>query len=309
MEIRAAATKSLTLLQKSAAEYTAHRECFSCHHQSLSVLAMTTAKASGFDVDEKELQRQVKVAIDHLAKNRENYEKGKGQGGQTDTAGHALLALHAGGWKADATTAAVIEYLLLRDKDRDFWQATAQRPPSQASALTTTYLALAALKNYGPEAKQKEIEARFEKARHWLRTAKLSDTEDHVSHLRVLKLTGAQDSRLVAASGDLLKRQRLDGGWAQLDSLESDAYATGTVLVALHQAGGLATKDAAYQRGVAFLLRTQKDDGSWHVRSRSRPFQTYFESGFPHGKDQWISYASTGWVLMALALSLETAAK
>jgi hypothetical protein len=44
-------------------------------------------------------------------------------------------------------------------------------------------------------------------------------------------------------------------------------------------------------------------DGSWLVRSRSRPFQTYFETGFPHGKDQWISSAATGWATAALALA------
>ena len=57
-----------------------------------------------------------------------------------------------------------------------------------------------------------------------------------------------------------------------------------------------------YQRGVGFLLKTQLDDGSWHVRSRSKPFQLYFESGFPHGKDQFISVAASGWATTALAL-------
>jgi N-acyl-D-amino-acid deacylase len=39
---------------------------------------------------------------------------------------------------------------------------------------------------------------------------------------------------------------------------------------------------------VKFLVKAQFADGSWHVRSRSNPFQTYIESGFPHGKDQFI---------------------
>ncbi len=303
--IRTAATKGLTLLRKSAAEYTVQRKCFSCHHQALPVLAMTTAKARGFDVDEKELQRQLKHTADFLAKNREEYEMGKGQGGQADTAGYALLTLKAGGWKADATTSAVIEYLLLRDKSRDFWQPTSQRPPSEASPLTTTYLALAALKNFGPESKRQDIDARFEKARKWLHAVKLKDTEDRVFHLRALKLVGAEDKHLLAASEELVKKQRADGGWAQLDKLDSDAYATGSVLVALRQAGGIGVKDQAYQRGVEFLLKTQKEDGSWLIRTRSKPFQTYFESGFPHGKDQWISSAGTSWATMALALASE----
>ena len=63
-------------------------------------------------------------------------------------------------------------------------------------------------------------------------------------------------------------------------------------------------RPVAQSRGVAFLLKSQKVDGSWLVRSRSRPFQTYFESGFPHGKDQFISLAASGWATTALALSL-----
>jgi hypothetical protein len=85
--------------------------------------------------------------------------------------------------------------------------------------------------------------------------------------------------------------------------MDSDAYATGTVLVALHQAGGLPTTDPAYQRGVAFLLKAQREDGSWLVRSRSKPFQRYFESGFPHGKDQFISITASAWATTALALT------
>jgi len=53
---------------------------------------------------------------------------------------------------------------------------------------------------------------------------------------------------------------------------------------------------------VRYLLTTQLDDGSWHVRSRAPKFQPYFESGFPHGQDQWISSAATAWASMALSL-------
>ena len=122
--------------------------------------------------------------------------------------------------------------------------------------------------------------------------------------LRALRESGAPQERVRGATQELLQAQRPDGGWAQLPDMESDAYATGSALVALHQAGGLAVDDRAYRRGLGYLLSTQRDDGSWHVVSRSKPFQTYFESGYPHGKDQFISIAAGGWATTALALAL-----
>ena len=39
--------------------------------------------------------------------------------------------------------------------------------------------------------------------------------------------------------------------------------------------------------------------------SRAFEFQPYFESGFPHGHDQWLSMAATAWSAMALMPAVE----
>ncbi len=85
--------------------------------------------------------------------------------------------------------------------------------------------------------------------------------------------------------------------------MTSDAYATGSVLVALLRSG-VASDSKHVARGIRHLLSTQKDDGSWHVVTRARPFQKYFESGFPHGKDQFISISGTSWATLAILLTL-----
>jgi N-acyl-D-amino-acid deacylase len=64
--------------------------------------------------------------------------------------------------------------------------------------------------------------------------------------------------------------------------------------------------DPAYQRGVAYLLATQAENGSWRVASRAAKFQAYFNSGFPYAGDQWISAWATGWAAMALAQTVPT---
>src|SRR6266852_484150 len=49
-QIRAAATKGLTRLQKTATKYTEKRQCFSCHHQAMPMFAFAAAKTRGFDI-------------------------------------------------------------------------------------------------------------------------------------------------------------------------------------------------------------------------------------------------------------------
>jgi hypothetical protein len=306
-QVRAAVAKSIPLLEKSSAEYTAHRECFSCHHQALPVLALSIAGPQGYQVSVEALQKQLHFSADSLAKNRNKYRQGRGQGGQATTAGYALLALELGGWKADATTSAVAEYFLLWDKDSDHWQVTSRRPPSEASSFATTYLALRGLRAFASTEQQERVNSRTDRVRRWLLATPAKDTEDRVFRLGALRAAGAADKDIRGAVQDLVQTQRADGGWSQIGELESDAYATGSVLVMLHQAGGIAVSDPAYQRGLRFLIAAQQSDGSWWVHSRSRPFQTYFESGFPHGKDQFISIAASGWATAALALACPAA--
>ncbi|HTK74595.1 MAG TPA: prenyltransferase/squalene oxidase repeat-containing protein, partial [Gemmataceae bacterium] len=290
-------------LWKGAEGHVDHRSCFGCHNQATPILAITAAGERGVSSRDKPLTDQLEFVAAFLERDRENYRQGKGQGGQVDTAGYALLTLEVGGWKPDATTEAVVEYLLQRDADRGYWRTTSNRPPSEWSQFTPTYLAIRALHRWSTREQKDRAAKRIDAARRWLVETPAKDTEDRVFRLLGLHAAGAgEDAR--SAAEELAKTQREDGGWGQTDDMASDAYATGTALFALHRAGGLAVDGPAYQRGVAFLVRTQLEDGSWLVLSRSRPFQTYFESGFPHGKDQFISMAATGWATAALSLAL-----
>ena len=130
------------------------------------------------------------------------------------------------------------------------------------------------------------------------------DTQDQAFTLLGLQWSGAPDSSLTKVRAALLAGQREDGGWAQKSGMSSDAYATGQALYALRNACKILASDAAYQRGVQFLLRTQLEDGTWFVRSRGLAFQPYTDAGFPHGKNQFISAAATSWAVIALSAAL-----
>jgi len=300
-QIHAAITRSLTLLERGAKTSRAARsECFTCHNQGLPIMALTTARRKGFLIDEAELKAELQFTADFLAKNREGYQQGRGQAGKTFMAGYALWALQYGDWKPDETTAAVAEFFLQFQSDQSHWSAHTNRPPSEASDFTANFLGLVSLQSFSTPDQQERVTTRTAQVREWLRITKPVDTEDRVFRLWGLRLAAADEAEIQAAATELRASQHADGGWSQTEMLESDAYATGTALVALHRAGNLPTDADSYRRGVDWLLQAQRDDGSWHVVSRSEPFQDYYESGYPHGDDQFISITAGGWATLAL---------
>jgi hypothetical protein len=90
----------------------------------------------------------------------------------------------------------------------------------------------------------------------------------------------------------LLGRQNGDGGWSQIDSRPSDALATGQALYALLSAG-VPPDSPSVRYAIRFLLRTQRKDGSWFVKTRN-----------PNSHDVIISYYGTGWATLGLLQSL-----
>lgn len=303
-ELRAAIEKGIPLIETGSAGSAEQRTCFTCHNQAVPVLALAAARQRGFAVDADNLARQIQHTAQHLENGREKYLAGKGQGGQVVTAGYALWTLAAGGAEASENTAAVTGYLLTHQNKASHWSQGSQRPPSSGSDFTNTYLALRGLAEFGTDEQKPLIAARLKQVQPWLIETTPQDTEDRTFRLRALTHVEVDKATFQAAIDQLLETQREDGGWAQKGDMDSDAYATGTVLVALLQAGKLPSDHAAVRRGVRYLLDSQLADGSWHVVTRAKGFQTYFETGFPHGKDQFISTAASAWSLLALVLVL-----
>jgi N-acyl-D-amino-acid deacylase len=182
------------------------------------------------------------------------------------------------------------------------------RAPMQAGDITTTALAAHALKEYAAPQDRLVTDRRLAAAKAWLVASTPRTTDDKVYRLLGLRWLAAADEHRVGAASQLLADQRPDGGWAQQDNMPTDPYATGLALVAMNEAGGLSVTDRSYQRGVAYLLQRQWPDGSWFVKTRSIPTNPYFESGFPYGKSQFISYAGSCWATMALLLTMPKAA-
>ena len=157
-----------------------------------------------------------------------------------------------------------------------------------------------ALQLYAPPTKKPEYAKQVEKAVSWLRRYRAESTEERAMQLLGLHWAGASRAELSKLAKGLVTAQRPDGGWAQLPTLESDAYATGETLFALQTSRSLEPSDVVVERGIKFLLANQCDDGSWFVQTRAFPVQKAMEGIFSHGNDQWISSVATTWASMAL---------
>ena len=303
---RSVVTKSLPMLQSLGVKFIEQTGCVSCHNNSLPAMAVSLARERGFKIDEQAVQAENAKIAELWGAKREQFLQGSGAPGGNDTASYILIGLAANGQNANATTDAVVHYLAGQQTQAGNWEIQIRsRPPLEASHFNATALSLRALQLYAPKGRSESVKQQIAEARQWLIKATPQSNEDRAFHLFGLHWSGAGKATKQKAVTQLLAQQRSDGGWAQLPTMASDAFATGQSLVALHRAGGLPTTDPAYQRGVQYLLKTWKPDGTWYVQSRSFPFQKQFESGFPYGKDQWISAAATSWAVMALALTID----
>jgi hypothetical protein len=310
MPVRTAAAKSLVLLQGAGAAWLERAACASCHHQGLLLPVAAVARRQGFALNETQAHAQevrLRSMLTSMAPGfRAAFDDqdaavrfGLGFFGQAASGNAWLLAALAArpgrGGPLDETLAVMIGRTQLSNGR---WRVGAPRLPIQDSDIQTTALAIRVLLTFAPS--HHDTASRVEQARAWLLASEASTTLDRAYRLFGLTWAGADRVDVREAMKELLKAQEDDGGWAQVPGLNADAYATGLALVALHEAGEMSAFHHAYQRGVAYLMRTQEDDGSWLVHKRAASFNPYFESGFPHGMFQFSSFAGTAWATMGL---------
>lgn len=298
--LRGSVQKALALLQGSAPQFVKVSGCISCHHQNLPAMAMGLARERGIAFDESLADRQVKTILAMWKPLPKDMVRGTANVPNPPiVVSYSLVGLAASKYPADETTEAMVRLISQFQGPDGGWRSFMRRPPSEASDFTATALSLRSLQLYGGD------QERIARAATWLSNQEPRTLEDQAMQILGLSWAKAGQAAVRERVRALLAEQRPEGGWGQTAALEADAYATGQALVALRTAGALQPSDQAYQRAVDFLLRTQLADGSWLVRSRSFPIQPYRESGFPHGKNQWISAAGTSWAAMALSLAAE----
>ena len=333
---RHAVKRAMPLILKSAVSYVQQKDCFTCHHQALPVMAAASSKQLGMSIEAEWFETQRKFTADFFLGRKKELAKGQGVPGGAFTAGYALaqfISTTQTAIPADENqverlpgTDELLDYLLtIYQADRP-WKINTIRPPLESSDFTATGLAIAAIGTYEPV----ELIKRTRAIRQWFVNTKAVSTEDRAFQLlgwywlintqyayqaKRLQLTDPKPANLQVENPDtdadasvlqemlstLRNQQREDGGWGQTEEMTSDAYATGLVLTAVLTVNPELFEQKWVTEGVQYLLKNQLKDGSWLVLTRSKPIQEYFESEFPHGEDQFISISASCWSVIALS--------
>jgi len=300
--VRTAVGKSLPWLQKVGPQFWNGAGCISCHNNTLPDMAVTIAKEHGFAVNESARSAATKLDADILESRKERLLEDLPPGGGQNTMGSLLFSLSVQKFPRDAAMEAGARYLKILQASDGSWPVQNHRPPLVASTMTLTAFSIRALQTYAPESLKQQYDECVRRAVAWIANSEPRVNEEYAFKIFGLVWGHGPQSEVEKTVSILKRQQRSDGGWGQLATLDSDAYATGEALVAL-QESGMKTSDPVYRRGVEFLVRTQSADGSWYVKTRSEPSQIYFEAGYPYGVDQFISSAGGSWATAALALT------
>jgi len=306
VDVKASVEKGLALLQNTSGKFIGTGGCISCHAQNLTGVAASVARANGAKVDGKLNTEMARSTLAFHAGGEQMFLQLVDPPGAVHTMEYSVLDLGANQIPGSRALDAIVLYIAAAQSGAGNWPylgGGVPRPPIEDGDFFSTAMGVRILQLYDIPGRKIEFQDRIQRAGAWLKNANPVSTEDRAMQLLGLRWTGTPVQARVT---ELLALQRSDGGWAQTPWLQSDAYATGQVLYALHEAG-VPSSAPAYSRAVAYLRDTQQDDGSWHVSSRAPKFQPYFQSGFPYNDDQWISMAGTAWATIGMAYAMPMA--
>jgi ankyrin repeat protein len=304
--VREAATRGYAAIQVAQKTSRSSQTCAqTCHLQYYGAFASRAMRDRGLPFDEALARADAERAF-RRATSLTAAVEGNSLGEIAMNEAFALVSGHQLGLPRNLVTAAMARAVALKQNPEGDWPALRERPPSNYSSFTFTALGLRALQLYGHARQKADLDRRIARARAWLQAHEPRETEERTYQLLGLRWGGAAPDQLASHVKAFAAAQRADGGWTSLAGRDSDVYSTAQALVALHEAGGMATTDSVWRRGLEFLLRAQAPDGSWHVKTRLPPWVSppYFESGYPYGRDQFISVAGAAWSVRALALAL-----
>lgn len=298
-ENEVALDRGLAFLAKDAVAWKEKHKCVSCHHAGMVVWAMNEAKASGAKVDEPvlaDLTKWIAESGDGRADGPKPVEPPKATNSKAIWQGLALGSVAAPDDAVRKSHAHMLETLRFEQTPSGSWTSWPDsRLPilghSDPGATALAAIALAsALKEDAASQQSRESAAK------WLETTEIDgELQSLAMQLALAVKLQSPTERIESLCKALIARQSPDGGWSQTKEMSSDAWATGQAIYAL-SATGLEPHRESIAKGKQFLIKTQREDGSWPMVSRpSKPGEAGAENLVP------ITGAGSAWGVMGLA--------
>jgi hypothetical protein len=296
--------RGLAFLRKDAKEWRETRQCATCHHGTMTVWAFSEARSRGYAIDKEVFADTVKWTKERLA-NIDKPRDTRPGWSMVSTPALFLATMALAVPDQEALSAEELKKIaghLVRHQEKNgAWEwssAPAQNrpPPVFESDEVATLLAVTALNPHVPRdgGEKSDVRDAREKAAAWLAKNMPSETTQGKT-LRLFHAVqeGKPAKDLQPQLDEILALQNKDGGWGQDKDSPSDAYATGQALYFLSIAG-VKPERKEIQRAVAFLLATQKPDGSWPMKPRAHPGAKPANNTVP------IAYFGSAWATMGL---------
>jgi hypothetical protein len=305
-DIRQSVNKSFLILEKSGYLFTerSRLKCAGCHHTTLTSMVAASAREKGIPVIDSFSNKRVEAMIRNL-----KFASNPNLIDQFLTvnfnAPYTLLGLYAENYPPGIITDISVDYMISQAKPEGSFLTESGRVPLESGDIHCTAFSIRAIQLYASPAKKLRVDALVKRTRRWLEIQNPDQQQEIVFQLLGMQWCGSSREQKLPVAQKLFAMQQADGGWSQLATLGSDAYATGQALYALCESGMAKLSDEVYQRGISYLLKTQESTGAWYVQTRSYGIQPFFSSNFPpNDESQFISAAATNWADLALLEAL-----
>jgi hypothetical protein len=308
-QIRRGVDRGLDFLVKDANKWRQEKKCVSCHHGAMTVWALSEAKRQGYAVASdaySEFTKWTEERLKGIDKPRDTRPGWSMVNSPALVLANMALAIPA----QEALSAEEIKQIvghLLRHQEKDGSWAWSSAPPVNRpppffeSDEVATLLALMAIGPHVPASPSEKSEIREARDRGlaWLSRSKPNDTTQAAALRLLFRVRAGESAKSLQPLVDrFLHLQQKDGGWGQVPGGQSDAYATGQALYVLNLAG-IQVDRPEIQRGLAFLVATQNDDGSWPMTRRGHPGVTPGPFKVP------ITYFGSAWATLGLMRSVK----
>jgi hypothetical protein len=285
-------TRALAYLAREVPRWSSENKCYSCHHNGDAARALYRAVQLSYPVPAK--------ALDDTSRwldQPQQWDHNKGDPAFSDKglariqfAAALVAALEAGSIKDRQALTQAAELVADGQRKNGSWKVDEEGnagSPATYGACLATYQARQVLQKADPRRYQTAIE----RADQWFRTVPVTTVLDAAA-VR-LALEGKAGPGVVEQRKTCLALMRKGesprGGWGPYVNSAAEPFDTAVVVLALSRQADQPDVKPLLQRGRAYLVRTQRGDGSWPETTRPAGGESYAQR-----------LSTTGWATLAL---------